>query len=111
LGFYSWQEPEIFLFSELSDRLWGPPSLLFSRYRSSFAGVKWPGLEVDHCPPSSAEVKNEWSYTSSPSVCLSDELAERYTCIISNYCSADSTEYLLCYKLRPLEVGRLSATS
>jgi hypothetical protein len=28
--------------------------------------VKRPGLEVDHSPPSSAEVKNEWSYTSTP---------------------------------------------
>jgi hypothetical protein len=27
-------------------------------------GVKWPGREVDHSPPSSAEVKNAWSYTS-----------------------------------------------
>jgi hypothetical protein len=27
-------------------------------------GVKRPGREVDHSPPSSAEVKNEWSYTS-----------------------------------------------
>jgi hypothetical protein len=27
-------------------------------------GVKWPGPEADHSPPSSAEVKNVWSYTS-----------------------------------------------
>jgi hypothetical protein len=27
-------------------------------------GVKRPGREVNHSPPSSAEVKNEWSYTS-----------------------------------------------
>jgi hypothetical protein len=26
-------------------------------------GVKRPGRETDHSPPSSAEVKNEWSYT------------------------------------------------
>jgi hypothetical protein len=32
----------------------------------SFPGVKWPGLEADHSPPSNAEVKNERSYTSSP---------------------------------------------
>jgi len=29
-------------------------------------GVKRPGLEADHLPPSSAEVKNRWSYTSTP---------------------------------------------
>jgi hypothetical protein len=31
-----------------------------------YLGVKWPGREVDHSPPSSAEVKNAWSYTSTP---------------------------------------------
>jgi len=28
--------------------------------------VKWPGPEADNSPPSSAEVKNAWRYTSSP---------------------------------------------
>jgi hypothetical protein len=32
-------------------------------------GVKRPGREADHSPPSSAEV-NEWSYTSTPPVRL-----------------------------------------
>jgi len=27
-------------------------------------GVRWPGHEADHSLPSSAEVKNEWNYTS-----------------------------------------------
>jgi len=42
------------------DRLWHPPSLLFDRHRRSFLWVKRPGREVDHSPPSYAEVKNEW---------------------------------------------------
>jgi hypothetical protein len=29
-------------------------------------GVKRPGCEADHSLPSSAEVKNAWSYTSTP---------------------------------------------
>jgi hypothetical protein len=29
-------------------------------------GVKRPRREADHSPPSSAEVKNAWSYTSTP---------------------------------------------
>jgi hypothetical protein len=29
-------------------------------------GLKRPGREADHTPPSSAEVKNAWSYTSAP---------------------------------------------
>jgi hypothetical protein len=32
----------------------------------SFLGVLRPGSEVDHSPPSSAEVKTAWSYTSTP---------------------------------------------
>jgi hypothetical protein len=31
-----------------------------------FLVVKWPGREADHSPPSRAEVKNAWSYTSNP---------------------------------------------
>jgi len=30
-------------------------------------GVEPPGCEADHSPPSSAKVKNAWSYTSTPS--------------------------------------------
>jgi hypothetical protein len=34
--------------------------------RDSFSGVKRPGREANHSPPSSAEFKNAWSYTSTP---------------------------------------------
>jgi hypothetical protein len=43
--------------------LWGPPSCPMDT-GGSFLGVKLPELETDHSPPSSAEVKNAWSYTS-----------------------------------------------
>jgi hypothetical protein len=36
----------------------------------SFLGVKRPGREADHSGPSSAEVKNAWSYTSTPPIRL-----------------------------------------
>jgi hypothetical protein len=36
----------------------------------SFPGIKLPGREADHSPPSSAEVKNAWSYTSTPTIRL-----------------------------------------
>ena len=32
----------------------------------SFPAAKWLGCDVDHSPPPSAEVKNEWIYTSLP---------------------------------------------
>jgi hypothetical protein len=34
--------------------------------RGSLPGVKRPGREADHSSPSSAKVKNAWSYTSTP---------------------------------------------
>jgi hypothetical protein len=41
------------------ERLWGTPSLLSNGYQGLSLGVKRPGREADHSPPSSAEVK-EW---------------------------------------------------
>jgi hypothetical protein len=38
--------------------------------RDSFPGVKRPVNEADHSPPSSAEVKNAWNYTSTPPIRL-----------------------------------------
>jgi hypothetical protein len=34
--------------------------------RGSFPAVRQPGRKADHPPPSSAEFKNAWSYTSTP---------------------------------------------
>ena len=58
---------DFFSFPNRADRLCGSPSFLFSGYRGSFRGVKWPVWEVEHSPPSGDEVRNEWSYiTSTP---------------------------------------------
>jgi hypothetical protein len=38
--------------------------------RTLSLGVKWPGREADHAPPSSTEVNNAWSYTSTPPIRL-----------------------------------------
>jgi hypothetical protein len=40
--------------------------------RGSLPGVKRPGREADHSPPSGAEVKNTRSYISTPQVRLHD---------------------------------------
>jgi hypothetical protein len=53
------------------DRLWGhtkPPM----RWALEFVlrGIKRLGREVNHLPPSGAEVKNEWNYTSVPLLCF-----------------------------------------
>jgi len=33
-------------------------------------GAKWPGYESGCSPPFNANIKNTWSYTSTPPVCL-----------------------------------------
>jgi hypothetical protein len=50
-------------FPQTSKPAVGPPSLLGNRYWSYFPWVQRPGSEVNHSPVSSAEVKNQWSYT------------------------------------------------
>lgn len=62
-----WQRQEIILFSKTSElvlKLTQLPILKVAEALSS--GVKWPGHEADHSPPSSAQVKNEWGYISTP---------------------------------------------
>jgi hypothetical protein len=51
------------------DWLLGPPSFLLNVYRGSVPGVQHPEHEVKHSLPSSVEVKNKWSYVSTPYVC------------------------------------------
>jgi len=72
------------LFSSLKcpDCLWGPPAS-----HSLGTGVlSWEqrgwGVKVNHSPPSSTEVKNEWSYTSTPPICLHGMDREKFAFIV-----------------------------
>jgi len=49
------------LFLARPERPWGPPSLLYNRYRGSFLEVNRPGIGDDQPPTSSAKVNNEQS--------------------------------------------------
>jgi len=60
IGGSSWQGLGIFLFTTTTQ----PPIQLIPGALS--LGVKRPGREADHLSPPSAEVKNAWSYTSTP---------------------------------------------
>jgi hypothetical protein len=51
-------------------KLINPSSLLLNGYRGSFQGVQRPRREGIHSPASSAEARNEHSYTSTPPTCL-----------------------------------------
>jgi len=58
---------DILLFATASRPALGSPSPLPHRYRGTFSsGVKRLVCEVDHAPPSSARIKDAWSYTSTP---------------------------------------------
>jgi hypothetical protein len=71
LGFDSRCGLGIFLFTTASRTALGPthPPIQWVP-RALSLGVKRPGSEADHSPPSSAEVKNTWSYTSTSAICL-----------------------------------------
>jgi len=61
---------EILSSPKYQNRLCGPPNLLFNEHPGTCPGVKRPGRKVDYLPPPSVEMKNEWSYTSTPPICL-----------------------------------------
>jgi hypothetical protein len=70
LGFDSRRGPGIFLFTTASRTALGPTQPPIQWVPGTLSlGVKGPGREGDHSPPSSAEV-NAWSYTSTPPICL-----------------------------------------
>jgi hypothetical protein len=45
------------------------PDWLLSITKALTLGIKQPGREAEYSPPSSADVKNAWSYTSTPQIC------------------------------------------
>jgi hypothetical protein len=66
-GFDSQQDLEIFLFPTVSRTALGPTQPPVPWVPGALSlGVKRPGREANHSPPSSAEVKNVWTYTSTP---------------------------------------------
>jgi hypothetical protein len=49
---------------ECPDQLWFPPTSHPMATEGSFPWVRWPGHEIDHSSPCSAEVRNSWSVPS-----------------------------------------------
>jgi hypothetical protein len=52
----------LFSCPKLPDQLWVPLDFIFIEHQGSFLEVKHPGCDFGHSPPSSAEMKNEFSY-------------------------------------------------
>jgi hypothetical protein len=58
------------LFSKMSSLVVGSTQPSTQWVLVFFPGSKAAGCEFDHSPLPNAEVKTEWSYTSTPPVCL-----------------------------------------
>ena len=55
---------------------------IFSGYLGFFfRGALQAGREGDYSPPATAKVKNEWSYASSPLLCLYGVFRHMFTCL------------------------------
>jgi len=61
----------------------------------SFPALKQLWHEISHSPPSSAEVKNDWSYTSTPPVCLCDMDRDNCTCLTTVF----GLHRLICFQM------------
>jgi hypothetical protein len=71
LEFDSRRGLENFLFTTVSRRALGPTQPPIQWVPGALSlGVQQLGHEADHSPPSCAEVKNAWSYTSTPPIHL-----------------------------------------
>jgi hypothetical protein len=57
---------DIYLSFKTSSRVLGPTFFIFSGFRFSSSAVTLPGRDFDHSPPASADVKNNWGYSSTP---------------------------------------------
>jgi hypothetical protein len=73
----------ISLFQKIQNRPWGHP-VSYSMGTSGLAvpwipEVKRPGRKINYSRPSSAEVKSEWSYTSTPPTCRHGVDRENFT--------------------------------
>jgi hypothetical protein len=76
------RDKRIFASPKCLDWLWDPPNLIFNRHQGPFLGTKWPGCEVNHSLPCCVEVKNGWSYTTTPTPCLHSMERDNFTNII-----------------------------
>jgi hypothetical protein len=88
---------EIFLFLTASIPALGPtqnPIQWIAEALSS--GVKRSGREADHSPPSTSDVKNAWSYTSTEYVFMASNLV-KHRDNFTFTCQMQELQYISCY--------------
>jgi hypothetical protein len=85
------------------DWLWDLPSFLSNGYWGFFPGSKAAGAWSWPSPRSNAEVKNEWSYTSTPPICLYDIYRDNFTFFLPMPCFSQSLhKEFVIYELLPV---------
>ena len=57
----------------------GPPNPIFNENWNPFSGVNYESGKIGNSSPFIVEVENEWSYTSSPPMCLHGMDRENFT--------------------------------
>ena len=80
----------LYLLQKIPNQLWGPHCCLTKENRRSLATKKWPGCAGDHSHPFKAEVKNEWSYASTPPIRL--HVADTDNFAFFMFCPTESPE-------------------
>lgn len=78
MGFECQYGQDIFLFSGTSRSAVGTTHFPIQWVPGFFPGVNRPGREVNHSPPSSDDVRNKWSCTSTALICLNDVYRENF---------------------------------
>ena len=81
------------LYKWRTDLLEDPPRLLLNGHRASFLEAEQPRPEINYSLLSSVEIKNEWSYSSSPPLRL--HVVDRENCTF--YCTKDINTLLGVY--------------
>jgi hypothetical protein len=87
LGVEPWEVQELLLFSKKSIPTLGPTQLPIQWIPSSVREVNRPGSKLDILPPSSAEVMNEWSHTSTHFICLHGVQRDSFNFTNHSFCS------------------------
>jgi len=72
-----------FYFLHKSRPALGPTRTYIQLVQGSFQGAKRPGCDTDSSPLSSAEAKNEWSYSSASWICQVQLYTDGYDCAIN----------------------------
>jgi hypothetical protein len=58
-------------------------------------GVKWSGHDTDYLPLSSAEIKDDWSYTSTPLICVRIVYRDKFTFYLGPTLSSSFPSFII----------------